>query len=238
MNYKIAFFAIVIIAIISLGLSAGLVYKERQEKNSSLPTPPSIQAPKTTNETQTPQPGTTSQVIQPGTTQSNEKPNISWKSLIPDIKAELQKNAPPTFPIIGPGFGILKEEDVTGDGIPEAFINIGTGGAYTDSVTIMIFENNQPKLARFKDKSGKITPLLFSEGASVVHGVMFDTIPEKRTIYEAKWTYKDTGDEPDCDASAYRWNANLKIFEFDENLSMEVQQNYCARVKSLNPFKN
>jgi len=74
MSQKIVICIIAIIAVVALGLSVGLVYKERQEKNSSLPASQSIQVPKTTNETQTPQPGTTSQIAQPGATQSNNKP--------------------------------------------------------------------------------------------------------------------------------------------------------------------
>jgi len=50
MSQKIVICIIAIIAVIALGLSVGLVYKERQEKNSKLSVFPSIQAPKITKE--------------------------------------------------------------------------------------------------------------------------------------------------------------------------------------------
>ena len=235
MSQKIAICIIAIIAVIALGLSVGLVYKERRAKTSE-PILLDRQVSKMTNESQMNQSGTASQAIQPGTTQSNKKPNISWERLIPDIKDELKRNAPQDFPVIGPRFGIIKEEDITGDGIPEAFIDIGTPGAYAASITLMIIEKNKPELAHFKDKDGKITPLVFVEGPPGIHGMLFGTIPEKRTIYQGRWMLKDAGGELDCDVSAYRWNSNLKIFEFNENLSMEVQQNFCTQVKSWIPF--
>jgi 5,10-methylenetetrahydrofolate reductase len=40
--------------------------------------------------------------------------------------------------------GIRKVADITGDGLTEALVYLGTGGASTDALTLMRIENDKP----------------------------------------------------------------------------------------------
>lgn len=158
---------------------------------------------------------------------SNSKA-IDWESLLPSMRTALKQAFPNERIEESRSISIYKKVDVTGDGIPEVLVNLGTGGATTDLVTSMRIENDKPIAPLFKQKDGKISILLFSAGAggSGRYGSTAEMLANKNAIYSA--SYSKYGESADyCRAEAYQWNSQTKIFEYNIGLSNEVQQDYC-----------
>ena len=76
--------------------------------------------------------------------------------------------------------GILRPADiadVTGDGVSEALVWLGTGGASTSEMAVMRIEDDKPVVALFKGRDGKISPMTFLRGAGVLHGDNIEMLP-------------------------------------------------------------
>ena len=180
---------------------------------------------------------TTTQQIQPVATTTNNippvKPSskiINWESLLPEIRV-VAKQAFPTG-IEDPSFLILEKGDVTGDGLTEAMVDLGSAGAASEYATLMRVENGKPIVAIFKQKNGEIAPLLFRNGAGGAgrYGMGFSMLKDKNAVYSA--SYSAYGDSTDsCNADAYQWNAQTKIFEYNLSLSNTTKQDYCNQTK-------
>lgn len=153
---------------------------------------------------------------------------IDWNSLIPSMRTVLKQ----AFPNEGiedmHSIGVYKKVDITSDGISEALVNLGTGGATTGFLTLMRIENNKPVVALFKQKDGKVSHLIFSAGSggSGRYGSTVEMLENKNAVYSAG--YSKYGESTDsCLVEAYKWNSQTKIFEYNANLSNEIQQTYC-----------
>jgi hypothetical protein len=61
---------------------------------------------------------------------------VDWQAMIPIIRSAL-KNDPEFRGTEQPYYsiGIRRTADITGDGVPEALVYLGTGGASTDEMT-------------------------------------------------------------------------------------------------------
>ncbi len=150
---------------------------------------------------------------------------VDWNSLIPSIRTVLEK----AFL-----WGRLEElsstsfsqkADITGDGVPEALVKVGMG-ATTYEYALVRLENGKPTVPLFKQKDGKISTLMFTNGASAAYGSKTEMLGNKNAIYSA--SYSKYGDSTDyCLVEAYQWNSQAKIFEYNVVLSNEVQQDYC-----------
>lgn len=167
---------------------------------------------------------------------------IDWESLVPDIKIALQQAYPETF-FRDEDIRIYTEGDITADGVPEVLVNISCG-ATTCQLVLMRIENNKPVVARFKQKGGEISYLVFSEGAGGAgrYGSGTKLMEDKNTIYFTHhFAYNESSDS--CGAEVYQWNSQTKIFEFNISLSNEEGQDYCSKICSeiasepdLNPY--
>lgn len=173
----------------------------------------------------------TKQPASPSTTETS-KP-VDWKNLVPIIQTMIG----PTFLGVRVGespISIWQTSDITGDSVPEALVYLGQGGAYTTYLTLMRIENGKPVVAQFKQKDGKISPLIFLDGASVMNGESVVMLPEKNAIYAGHWS-KVVGGEPygglsNCKVEAYQWNSQTRIFDFSQTLSNEIRPGYCQKV--------
>jgi len=108
---------------------------------------------------------------------------VNWESLIPAIRTVIGSTSLGVYVEESRPLSIVQKNDITGDGIPEALVDLGSGGAYTSYLTLMRIENNKPVIAQFKQKDGKISPLMFLYGASVMHSEYVEMLPEKNAIY-------------------------------------------------------
>jgi len=152
---------------------------------------------------------------------------INWESLILKIRTVLT----PTFLGVKVEefrpLNIYKESDITGDGVFEALVDLGTGGAYTDNLTLFRMENGNPVVAQFKGQDGKISPLIFINGASVRNGASTDFLPSDNAIYSVIWTTDDSGKINNCETMAYQWNYQEKTFNYSSAISDKVKADFC-----------
>lgn len=191
-------------------------------------------AVKQKSRTQTP-PGATDN--QPVTSSQSTPKSVNWEGFIASIRM-----------ILGPTFlgerieasrsiSIDQKEDITGDGIPEALVNLGTGGAYTDYLTLMRVEGDKPVVAQFKQKDGKVSSLIFLVGASVANGANVVMLPDKSAVYAGHWSRTVSGQPfgslSSCSVEVYQWDAQTKTFDFSLNLSNEMRPGFCQRVDSM-----
>jgi len=213
MNQKSVNIILIVLVIILAGVVGYLTLIKK-------PTPTA-----TTN--QIPSTNTSTQQAQTTTAPQPPLKPVNWESLIPAIRT-----------VIGPTFlgvrveeseplSIFQKNDITGDGIPEALVNLGSGGAYTSYLTLMRIENNKPVIAQFKQKDGKISPLIFLYGASVMNSENVEMLPEKNAIYAFHLSRSNNENSSDiltkCTIEAYKWNSQTKNFDFSLSLTKELE---------------
>jgi len=157
---------------------------------------------------------------------------VNWNSLIPAIREQLDTEAGQSgqlYPI-----GIREEADLTGDGIPEALVYLGTGGAYTDYLAVMRVVNGKPIFADFKSRDGRISHMNFAQGASVMHTIGVEVCRQQQAVFS--FHHDLSGDMAQkvvqCGGEAYRWNRKTDVFEFDESLTKRLTRTYCQQVRS------
>ena len=163
--------------------------------------------------------------------------NIDWKSMMSTVRSVLEKQFPGEE--VGKRYdvGILRPghiADITGDGIPEALVWLGTGGASTSELALMRIENNKPVVALFKDRQGKTEPMLFLEGASVMHSDSVDLLSKEHAVFHFHFQYMGDGRLGPCDGEAYRWNPHTQTFDYDSRLSTSLTQDFCRKVPQKN----
>ncbi len=131
---------------------------------------------------------------------------------------------------------IYKKADITGDGIDEALVSLGSGGAYTGYYALMQVDpkdktNTKIVSARFKTAEGKIEDVMFVEGTSVSHGMSVELAPSKQAIYAESWQIDPINpDTVSCQIEAYKWNKNSGIFEFNDALGKSATESYCEGI--------
>lgn len=152
---------------------------------------------------------------------------IDWENKLPEIELLLKEN----FPEINIGemypVGIQEKQDITGDGIEEALILLGSGGAYTEQSTLVLIEGEKPVLARFKQEDGEISSLIFLSGSSARHGESIKMIPGEKTILSASWALDGNGKIEECRVIVYLWNGESGLFEYSSTLSDGSKQTLC-----------
>jgi len=188
----------------------------------------------TTNQTQPTNTAPTQQTP-PITSPEPTPKQVNWENLIPTIRT-----------VIGPTFlgvrveesgslSIFQKNDITGDGVSEALVNLGSGGAYTSYLTLMRVENDTPVVAQFKQKDGKVSSLMFLAGASVMNGESVVMLPDKNAIYAGHWSRAVNGTPfgslTNCSVEAYQWNSQTKTFDFSLTLSNEVRPGFCQKAE-------
>jgi hypothetical protein len=151
---------------------------------------------------------------------------------MPDVREIVRKEFPmpdSQNPVI-----IQATADVTGDGTPEALIDLGCCGAYTDEMTVMRMEDGKPVLALFRGSDGKISKRTFLDGASVIHGASVKLMPDRQAIFAGYWDMKSDGNRlGSCSGEAFRWNAEAKTFDFNLKLNGSLVQDFCKRLPPL-----
>jgi len=126
---------------------------------------------------------------------------------------------------------VVREADLTGDGVPEALVAIGSGGAYTDDLALFIWQGDKPVLAKFIDAAGEEGPIILSEGASVRNGASVNWKPEQKVIYAGSWNVDFDGALADCEVNAYQYSRDSLAFVYNQNLSADLGSQFCADLR-------
>jgi hypothetical protein len=118
---------------------------------------------------------------------------------------------------------------MNGDSVPEALVDLQTGGAYTEDYAICELENGKLYVANFRDKNILFSQKFFSKGASVQHEVKLSFADDGKgnhVIYQ--YTIDKSSSDPavtdKITVEAYRWNEATKIYEYNEELSLAFQK--------------
>ena len=159
---------------------------------------------------------------------------VDWQAMIPIIRSALKND--PEFRGEQPYYsiGIRRTADVTGDGVPVALVYLGTGGASTDEMTIMRIENGEPVVARFRGRDGKVSSMVFLEGASVMHTDGVEMLPEQHAVYSLHYNYGSNGKLRECTGEAYQWNPDTKVFDYNYRLGKKLTEDACRKVPQHN----
>lgn len=156
-----------------------------------------------------------------------------WNDFWPEINSLLESNFENVDKIKG-ARNIKQKYGLTEFGVADAILVYVSKGATTGIYTVVRFDyhTGKPVLALFKQKSGDIKPLTFSEGVGGAgrygSSVDFKSFGKQgKALYSAEyWLYGDPIDY--CIAEVYAWNGNVEIFEFNTDLSNIYQKEYCA----------
>ena len=156
-----------------------------------------------------------------------------WQRMTPAIRKALRSQFPDErgdgpYPV-----GILRAghvADITGDGLSEAVVFFGQGGASTSQLTLMRVEGGKPVVALFKDRAGKVRPMIFIEGASVMHTDGVELLPKQRSIFALHYDYGPNGRLHQCGGEAYTWNRQSKTFNHNSPLTKALTKSTCSQV--------
>ncbi|MBI2644441.1 MAG: hypothetical protein HYW95_02980 [Candidatus Wildermuthbacteria bacterium] len=120
---------------------------------------------------------------------------------------------------------IFAEKDISGDGVPEAMVNNGCVGAYTEEVVLFRFSDGKPLLASFATSNGDPLPAeVFLDGASALHYEFFGMIPELRLLYQASGSASSEKCIVEWDVRAFRWDKDRQSFVSDKNIVPEIMR--------------
>lgn len=158
----------------------------------------------------------------------SQVPVFVWENALDEISI-LAKEAFPDEAVTERGAVTIEEKgDVTGDAVPEAFIDLGTGGASVSMLSLVRVENGTPSIAKMKDIDGVIRPLLLVQGASAMHQEQVGMSPVDRMVYQLRmFTNADTGASSSCTFEAYLWDARANLFAYSPDASLTLQASYC-----------
>lgn len=159
---------------------------------------------------------------------------FSWADHLSEIKAVLREANKGNKLTDGQSreVQISREADLTGDGMPEALVLAGTGGAYTEDLALFVMKDGKPALAKFVNENGEREPIIFAEGASVRNGSKVDWQPEKKIIYMSSWGVDFNGVLDSCGTEAYQYDGNKQAFVYDKNLSASLGRGFCSDLRA------
>lgn len=167
-----------------------------------------------------------------GTPYSAPRSSPAWDKAVPRLTAVFKPALKDVQ--VGRQFPPIIERlvDVTGDGIPEALVHVGDGGASTNFVALARLVNGNPVPVLFSE-NGLAAPRYFVEGGSVMHGDQVAFLPGN-ALYAASWERNDEGKLSACSVTGYVWNAQKNVMEKNARLSTDMEEEFCMRQGRLN----
>ncbi len=144
---------------------------------------------------------------------------------------DVLKRAFPETDVGGRGSVSIEEQvDITGDGIPEAFVALGTGGASVEYLSLLRMDNGTPVVSKVKDIDGIVGPLQLLQGAAVLHSSDIGTVPKEDIVYQRELSYSpEDGSISSCAVQAYRWDSAETLFVYDPDASLSLQAQRCMQ---------
>lgn len=154
-------------------------------------------------------------------------PEVNWEDKLPEIESALRKAFPEAnvgeiYPV-----GIREKSDLTGDGVEEALVLLGSGGAYTEQLSLARIKNDKVEMAKFKQREGAVSPLVFLSGASVRNGESVKLAPGDKAVASVSWRLDPMGNLEQCEVDVYLWNRETEVFEYDSILSDGSKSKLC-----------
>ena len=150
----------------------------------------------------------------------------TWTSMLPAVTPVLTGAFPDSSVGQRAAVSVEEEKDITGDGNPEAMIDLGTGGASTEQYALVQYDNGMPVAASFQDADGTVGPITFLRGGSADHSDDFAMDSEDRMVYSIS-TESDPDTGLSCMASAYVWNQSTAMFMYSADRSSDIEARSC-----------
>lgn len=157
--------------------------------------------------------------------------DLVWSKQLSKIKTVLKENENFSSERRSRPIQIVRETDLTGDGVAEALVATGSGGAYADDLVLFTWVMDEPVLAKFINDKNEETLIIFSEGASVRNGMRVDWQPEQRVIYSGSWSVDFDGSLAGCGVNAYQYDDNRLAFVYHQDLSVSLGSEFCANLR-------
>ena len=170
---------------------------------------------------------------QTGNPTSPRQVDAAWEAMIPAIQQAIDTESTRNREfagIDGRAIAIDETRGVTGDGVPEALVYLGAAGASTDQFTVMRIEDHRPVLAIFRARDGKVSPMIFLRGSSVMHGNSLDLLPQHHAVYASHYIYGADDKLQQCGGEVYAWNGRSKTFDYDGRLSKKLAKATCRQI--------
>lgn len=130
--------------------------------------------------------------------------------------------------------GIVDAFGVNQGDLSVALVACGHGGAYSESMVVLVMKQGRPVVAAFRDSKGEHVENGFLTGASVMHSVNVKLVQEKRAIYDEFADNGSDGKLEKCGVKAYVWNVTFGTFDLDRRLSKAASDQYCRLVQGHN----
>ncbi len=99
---------------------------------------------------------------------------------------------------------------------------------------VMRIENGEPVVARFRGRNGKVSSMVFLDGASVMHTDGVEMLPEQHAVYSLHYNYGSNGKLRECTGEAYQWNPDTKLFDYKHRLGKKLTRDTCRKVPQHN----
>ena len=115
-------------------------------------------------------------------------------------------------------------------------MSFGVPGASTTQLTLVRIQNGKPVIARIQNRKGKIGPMTFVGGASVMHTDRVDLLPKEHAFYLVHYEFTSGGPDEgqkvrECGGEAYRWNSARAIFHYAPTLTDKLTQDLCRKLR-------
>ena len=132
---------------------------------------------------------------------------LDWNTELPDAQTALAAAFPNDQVASRSPISIVDTGDVDGDGVPEALVDMGTGGASTDSIALVSFKNGQVTVASSYDPMNGVMPMELVQGSSVLHSEDVGMDPTRGLVYQEQKTYSTSdGSLETCSVDEYTWD--------------------------------
>lgn len=186
---------------------------------------------------------TTASTTSGSITSSTPLPSYNWSENIKTIEKTIGDEFMDVKTKQSGPMTVYKTEELTGDKTDEALIDLGSGGAYSEFLTLMrinyankdgsLTKNSKPVLAQFKQRDGAVGPLMFAAGASVSNGETVELVPATKAVYSGGWSLdRANPDAIECTLDVYVWNEKTSVFEFNKGISDSSLASFCSKIAS------
>jgi len=153
---------------------------------------------------------------------------IDWNAKLPLVQVAVRHSFPRVAAQAHYPASISKTTDVA-PGVPVALVDLGTGG-YTEEMTVMRLEGDNPVAARFRDRDEKIGPMVFLSGMSENKGEAVELVPNDHVVFAGHWVVNGLKLKK-CGGEAYQWDASAKNFGFEKKLTKSMTREFCQKVE-------
>lgn len=157
----------------------------------------------------------------------NAQVAMDWKAKLPVVRSAVKHAFPRETGEAHYQASISKTADVTGTGQPIALVDLGSGG-YTNDMTVMRMEGDEPVVAKFVSSDKTVAPRIFLSGISEGKGEAVEFRPEEHAVYSGHWVVNGAKLKR-CWGEAYQWDASEKNFRFEKKLSKSMTREFCQR---------